>query len=172
MSRRVVRLPDFFSDAQIAAIVTIYDESLSKLNEFHGRVVSEIIEPNLEAIQVKVGQEVDPDWLAYACEYVMGETGKTSSDDGEDGLEAGDSLRDMPEPEVAVLMNGIARMVDSMLPDGTLFTVVVFEPGGIGQFVSNCERDSIIPALRDVADRLEASEFVSRDVDVDMEDQG
>lgn len=34
-------------------------------------ICKEVIEPNIEEINKKLGQENDPMYLAYACEYVI-----------------------------------------------------------------------------------------------------
>jgi hypothetical protein len=72
------------------------------------------------------------------------------------------SLRDMTEPELRELCNGVANGVKARLPPRTLFTVLMFEDDGIAQYVSNANRAEMIKTLRETADRLESREDVAR----------
>lgn len=75
-------------------------------------------------------------------------------------------LRDMTEPELRELMHTVAERVKWTLPKGTLFVVLAFEQethgGGITQYVSNCDRSSMVACLRETADRFERNEVVPR----------
>lgn len=78
------------------------------------------------------------------------------------------SLRDMTEPELRKVMQDTATRVKFSLPKGTMFLVLAFEPnengasGGITQYVSNCDRSTMVDALRETADRFERNETVPR----------
>ena len=61
-------LPDFLTEAQIARAAEIY--------EAHGMdataaIRAQVIEPNMPAINAKLGQENDACYLAYAVVYVL-----------------------------------------------------------------------------------------------------
>lgn len=75
-------------------------------------------------------------------------------------------LEDLTEPELRDLMSTLASITEHILTlavEGTpLFTILVFNDPKVGQYVSNCERLSIIEALRETADRLERNEDVPR----------
>jgi hypothetical protein len=78
------------------------------------------------------------------------------------------TLRDMTEPELRALFNTIALATEDMLPAGpssngrALFVLVVFDDPGVGQYVSNANRDDCIKAMREVADRLERRQDIPR----------
>ena len=57
-----VKLADFLTDKQIARAVELREAK---------KICEEIIRPNLDAINRKLGQENDPMYLAYATEYVI-----------------------------------------------------------------------------------------------------
>lgn len=57
------------TDAQQKAAVKLYKEA--RPGTFARRCAEEIIKPNIEAINKKVGQENDPLYLAYAVEYAI-----------------------------------------------------------------------------------------------------
>lgn len=61
-----VTLPDFLTEAQIAQLVALY-ESGGRARE----ICEQIIAPSMAEINRKLGQENDPMYLAYACEFVM-----------------------------------------------------------------------------------------------------
>lgn len=68
---KTMTLPDFLTDEQIAAALKLY--------EVHGMdatsmICKQIIEPNLAAINAKLGQENDARYLAYACVYVFSQS--------------------------------------------------------------------------------------------------
>lgn len=66
-------LPDFLTEDQINAAIAIY-----RKHKDTGRCATEIckqiIEPNMAAIQIKLGQQCDAKYLAYCCEHVFNET--------------------------------------------------------------------------------------------------
>ena len=61
-------LPQFLTEAQIA--------EAARLHEIHGdhaveQIRTRVIEPNMAAINAKLGQENDPRYLAYAVVHVL-----------------------------------------------------------------------------------------------------
>lgn len=75
-------------------------------------------------------------------------------------------IEDMTEPELARLMKDMAKAVEKAAADLGVekphFALVVFNDPKVGQYVANCERASIIEALRETAARLERKEDVPR----------
>lgn len=71
-------------------------------------------------------------------------------------------LEEMTEPELRDLMNRCARAVQEQLGWQSQFVLLVFDDPKIAQYVSTCERKSIIEAMRECANRLEAKEDVPR----------
>lgn len=61
-----VTLLDFLTEEQITKAVEIY--KAGGRAEF---ICAELIAPNIEEINKKLGQENDPMYLAYCCEYVL-----------------------------------------------------------------------------------------------------
>jgi len=65
---KTMTLPQFLTEEQIAEAVRLYEE--------HGVLAVEqirkhVIEPNMTAINAKLGQENDPQYLAYAVFHVL-----------------------------------------------------------------------------------------------------
>lgn len=62
--------------------ITLYDfltdEQIKKAAELKtaAKITAEIIEPNIKAINLKLGQENDPKYLGYLCEYVFSQATK------------------------------------------------------------------------------------------------
>lgn len=56
------------------------------------------------------------------------------------------------------LMQGMAKGIEKVLPAGVCFALVTFTAGhgGYAGYVSNSQRSSMIKALRECADKLEA----------------
>ena len=71
-------------------------------------------------------------------------------------------LKNMTEPQLRDLMNGLAKNVADQTPDGTLFFLVLFDDPGLCQYVSNARREDIVKAMRETADRLEGNQDVPR----------
>jgi hypothetical protein len=77
-------------------------------------------------------------------------------------------LRDMTEPELREYFNLLAAAIEETLPGGSskkgraLFVLLVFDEPGLAQYVSNAERQDIIKAMRETADRLEAKQDIPR----------
>lgn len=66
-----VTLPDLLTEAQIALAAQLY--------RAHGMdavklIQTQIIEPNMSAINQRLGQENDSRYIAYAVVYVLSET--------------------------------------------------------------------------------------------------
>ncbi len=76
-------------------------------------------------------------------------------------------LEDMTEPELSGLMKSLAKKVEEVcLSRGVgrpMFTLLLFNDPKVGQYVSNCDRASMVEALRETADRLERKQDVPRD---------
>jgi len=67
-------LPDFLTPAQIDSAQALY-RKFKGTGKFATECAKQIIEPNIAEINRKLGQENDPKYLAYACEYVFSQTG-------------------------------------------------------------------------------------------------
>ena len=72
------------------------------------------------------------------------------------------TLKNMTEPQISTLMKRAAREITCTFPRGTLFTLIVFDDPGVGQYIGNAERQDVIRALRETADRLENREDIER----------
>jgi len=65
-----VTLTSFLTDAQIENALRLWHRPhMARL--FHSDCRREIIEPNLAEINRKLGQENDPEYLAYVIEFVF-----------------------------------------------------------------------------------------------------
>ena len=81
-------------------------------------------------------------------------------------------LIDMTEPELFGYFNALASTIETLLPAEVvpcagrngrcLFALLVFDDPGIAQYVSNAQREDIIKAMRECADRLERREVIER----------
>ena len=77
-------------------------------------------------------------------------------------------MKNMTEPELKRMFSGMAAMLEEVLPAGpspkgcALFTLLVFDEPGLTQYVSNCDRSTMVRALREAADRLERQEVIPR----------
>lgn len=67
-----VRIGNFLTGEQIREAIALYTAHAGR--GFAQMCADKIIEPNIEAINRKLGQENDPKYLAYAVEYVMMQT--------------------------------------------------------------------------------------------------
>ena len=71
-------------------------------------------------------------------------------------------LIDMTEPEIADYMRALAACTEKVMPAAdnhrgrALFVLLVFDDPGLAQYVSNCDRSTMVQALRECADRLES----------------
>lgn len=68
-----VRVEDFLSVEQAHAMLHIW---FADRNNFHKRVIAEVLEPNMAEINRKLGQENSIAFLAYALEYACSEASK------------------------------------------------------------------------------------------------
>ena len=67
-----ITLPDFLTEYEIQQVSEIFKEHKdSDSGTVATKICKEVIEPNLERINKSLGQDNDPTYLAYACEYVM-----------------------------------------------------------------------------------------------------
>jgi hypothetical protein len=75
-------------------------------------------------------------------------------------------LEDMTEVELGNLMTDCARAVRSIIQRRTAgrgdFALLVFDDPKVAQYISTCERECMIEALRETAERLENREDVPR----------
>ena len=82
-------------------------------------------------------------------------------------------VRDMTEPELTDFCKHVGRQVEAILPpandqgDKTMFALLFWDSKGpgVGQYLSNCERKSMIDALFEVAHRLKTNEDLRRDLE-------
>lgn len=65
---KTITLQDFLTAQQIQQAKKIYNREEFPAKE----ICKQVIEPNIEEINKKLGQENDSMYLAYACEYVFG----------------------------------------------------------------------------------------------------
>lgn len=76
-------------------------------------------------------------------------------------------LEDMTEPELGELMTNTARILEMFWEhcgvEKPHFALVVFNDPAIAQYIGNCEREDMIRAMRETADRLERRQDVVRD---------
>ena len=70
-----VTLPQFLTDAQIAKAVMLYEIDGIDATE---QILERVIEPNMAAINAKLGQENDPRYLAYAVVYALSQAARKS----------------------------------------------------------------------------------------------
>jgi len=73
-----VALADFLTKEQIAAATALHRQYLKQLvlsfsgaSDLHKTLLEKIIQPNMAAIDQKLGQKNDPDYLAYALEFAL-----------------------------------------------------------------------------------------------------
>ena len=68
----------------------------------------------------------------------------------------------MTEPELRMIMIEAIRAAKHELPPKTNLILLASDESQICQYISNCERASIVKMLRETADRLESREDVTR----------
>jgi hypothetical protein len=61
------------------------------------------------------------------------------------------------------LAKGLKETCTIQNVEAPFFALVVFNDPRIGQYISNCDRPSMIQALRETADRIERKQDVHRD---------
>jgi hypothetical protein len=70
--KKVTSLSDFLRREQVTAALKLY--RTAPAGTFAQRCADEIISPNIEEINLRLGQENDPKYLAYLVEYVFQST--------------------------------------------------------------------------------------------------
>lgn len=70
MADKKITIQDFLTDDQIEAALTIWQNNTIPAKE----IAEKVIRPAIAEINKKLGQENDPLYLAYCCEYVFNET--------------------------------------------------------------------------------------------------
>lgn len=71
-TRRLIRIADFLTKPQIAAASRLWKQR-TNTTAFRRDVIDEILIPNMNEINRKLGQPNLPDYLAYVLEYVFNE---------------------------------------------------------------------------------------------------
>lgn len=72
-------------------------------------------------------------------------------------------LKDMTEPELEQYINLLMSATQCVVPtDVQGFMVVLFCDDGITQYGSSITRETAVPALRELADRLEKRDGIER----------
>ena len=66
---KTMTLPEFLTEAQIADALTLFKNHGGI--DAKGKIQKQVIEPNMAAINKKLGQENDPSYLAYAVVHVF-----------------------------------------------------------------------------------------------------
>ena len=77
MSRetKTVTLPEFLTEEQILRATLLYEiDGIDAVEQ----ILFRVIEPNMAAINEKLGQENDPRYLAYAVLHVLAHAERTS----------------------------------------------------------------------------------------------
>jgi hypothetical protein len=73
---KTMRLPQFLTAAQIRVAAGLYaDHGMDAVAE----IQAQVIEPNIAAINAKLGQENDPRYLAYAVVYVLSQVARSAN---------------------------------------------------------------------------------------------
>lgn len=71
MIHRQVTLPDFLTPKEIRAALRLWN---TDRENFHRRVLEEIVRPAMSEINRKLGHDNSPDYIAYAVEYIFRES--------------------------------------------------------------------------------------------------
>lgn len=75
-------------------------------------------------------------------------------------------LEDMTEPELREVMTQLGKTVEfvalTLGCEKPLFALLLFNDPALAQYVGNCERQDMIRAFREAADRLESRGEVAR----------
>lgn len=67
---KTITISDILSDSEIQECIDLYKQ-LKDTGTFAKTVCEKIITPKIGEINLKLGQENDPKYLAYAVEYVL-----------------------------------------------------------------------------------------------------
>lgn len=73
---KTMTLPDFLTKGQIALAAKLYEEH--EFDDAIAQILLHVIEPNMVAINAKIGQENDPRYLAYAVAYVLSQASQAA----------------------------------------------------------------------------------------------
>jgi hypothetical protein len=71
-----VIIADFLTVKQIQQCIKIYKQCVKEGVNPHKRILHEVIWPNMEQIDAKIGQKNDPGYIAYSVEYAIAISGK------------------------------------------------------------------------------------------------
>ena len=66
---KTMTLPEFLTEAQIADALALFKTHGGI--DAKGKIQKQVIEPNMDTINKKLGQENDPSYLAYAVVHVF-----------------------------------------------------------------------------------------------------
>jgi hypothetical protein len=72
---KTVTLPDFLTEEQIAEAVQLYEAEAEGIDATE-QILTRVIEPNMAAINKKLGQENDARYLAYAVVYALSQAAR------------------------------------------------------------------------------------------------
>ncbi len=75
----MITLTDFLTETQIQECLALYEAHDHAKGSFASVVCERVIEPNMAAINAKLGQENNPKYLAYAVEYLLTANARVSS---------------------------------------------------------------------------------------------
>ena len=73
---KTMTLPDFLTEDQIAEAVRLYEAHAEGIDATE-EILERVIEPNMAAINAKLGQENDARYLAYAVVYVLSQAAQS-----------------------------------------------------------------------------------------------
>lgn len=75
-SVKLVTIGEFLTEQQLQRAIELFEAYREKapLHGFAQQLATEVIEPSLEDINRKLGQENDPMFLAYMVEYALRKT--------------------------------------------------------------------------------------------------
>ena len=68
---KTMSLPQFLTAAQIAEAVRLFETQTKGAGAVMEQILERVIEPNITAINAKLGQENNARYLAYAVVYVL-----------------------------------------------------------------------------------------------------
>lgn len=68
---KTVAIGDMLSESQVKRAITLYEQHFPKDGSFVEVLVREIIEPGLDEINRKLGQENNPHYLAYMVHHAL-----------------------------------------------------------------------------------------------------
>lgn len=65
-------------------------------------------------------------------------------------------ISDRTEAELREMLTTCAEVLETEMPDGTLFALLIFATPNFAHFVSNADRTEVAKTLRECANRIEA----------------